>query len=91
MIKTDEIPTFFREIRRVLKPGGRCCIIAMSAKKKSVMMKLYSAARLVFPKTFSCRPIYAEIFLKLFNFKIKKKKSITLMGIPVEVAVGIKN
>ena len=81
----QEMDALLRECRRVLKPSGRVCVVAMSSQgKRTTMMRLYGWAHARMPKVVDCRPICAAEALCANGFRIKAVKLSSLWGLSVE-------
>jgi len=73
------------EVRRLLKPTGRLCVVAMSAvnpkgvrepfnpptAKKTCATRFYEKCHKWFPRTVDCRPIYAAATLAAAGFAVE--------------------
>ncbi|MEF8811124.1 MAG: methyltransferase domain-containing protein [Bacteroidales bacterium] len=91
LFDTPEIPKVLNEITRVLKSNGRVGVVGMSKEHKpSILLRLYEWAHKKFPKYVDCRPIHLEQTLKDAGFRIDDKKKVNLLGIPMEIVVGLK-
>jgi ubiquinone/menaquinone biosynthesis C-methylase UbiE len=90
LFDTPEIPKFLTECSRVLKPGGRFSVVAVSKMgKDGVIMKTYEWTHKHFPNLVDCRPIYAKAALEAAGFTIKDQR-IETMWVPVEIVLAIK-
>jgi ubiquinone/menaquinone biosynthesis C-methylase UbiE len=88
---TPEIPRVLAQIKKVLKPGGRLGIVAMSKENgKSVFVKVYEWIHNKCPKYLGSRPIYAEQCLIDAGYQIKSKKKIKIFRLPAEITVAIR-
>jgi ubiquinone/menaquinone biosynthesis C-methylase UbiE len=88
---TPEIPTVLAQIKKVLKPGGRLGIVAMSKENgKSVFVKVYEGIHKKCPKYLGSRPIYAEQYLIDAGYQIRSKEKIKIFRLPAEIIVAIK-
>jgi demethylmenaquinone methyltransferase/2-methoxy-6-polyprenyl-1,4-benzoquinol methylase len=92
LFDTPEIQQVLSGIKRVLMVNGRFGIVSLSKKGGSkIVIKIYEWAHRIWPVFFDCRPIYLEESLLDANFKIIKKKSSSMVGLSVELAVAKKN
>jgi len=90
LFDTPAIPKVLAECRRVLKPGGRLTVVALSkVNKRGLVMKVYEWSHKHFPNLMDCRPIYVGEALKAANFQIADSL-IEKMWVPVEIVSGIK-
>ena len=88
---TPEIPRVLAQIKKVLKPGGRLGIVAMSKENgKSVFVKVYEGIHKKCPKYLGSRPIYAEQYLIDAGYQIRSKEKIKIFRLPAEIIVAIK-
>jgi ubiquinone/menaquinone biosynthesis C-methylase UbiE len=91
LFDTPEIPQVLAECRRVLKPGGRMVVVAMSKKGHfNLMTRLYDWAHEKWPAWVDCRPIYVEASLQEAGFNIQKSLTLPMWGLPVEIIVAEK-
>ena len=91
LFDTPEIPVVLEEVKRVLKPGGRAGIAAMSRENgSSLMLRLYEWSHKKWPAYADCRPIYLERSLTGAGYDIRNREILKLFGLPVEIVIAIK-
>lgn len=91
LFDTPEIPAVLKEIKRVLKPGGRIGVVSLSKEVgDSLFIKVYEWAHLKFPRYLDCRPIYAARHIRCSGFEINYKRKEKIFLAPIEMVVGIK-
>ena len=90
LFDTPDIPIVLREIRRVLKPTGKLCVISMprEGRENTTGIKLYEWFHTKFPKYASCRPIYVENSITEAGFKIVDKDIIGLF-FPMKIIIAL--
>jgi ubiquinone/menaquinone biosynthesis C-methylase UbiE len=89
LFDTPEIPVVLGECRRVLRPGGRLCVVAMSKEGGSTLAKgIYERMHTLFPNAVDCRPIYARAALERAGFSIAGAERESIYGLPMEIVAG---
>lgn len=91
LLADDEIPAALAEVLRVLRPGGRLCVVALSrAGEDTLMRRLYERAHVRFPHILDCRPIYVAESLEDAGFEGIRPSRSRLWGLPIETVVGYR-
>ena|GEM_PF-28896 len=90
LFDTPEIPNVLAECQRVLKPGGRLVVVAMSKQgKQGAILKVYEWTHKHFPNLMDCRPIYVRRAVEAAGLKVQEV-DIESMWVPVEIVLAIK-
>ena len=91
LFDTPVIPVVLQQCKRVLKDGGRICVVAMSGSTNpGTMMKLYEWAHRNFEKYVDCRPIFVEQALEDASFNILDTTTLSMWGLPVKIVLAVK-
>ena len=86
LFDTPEIPIVLQECRRVLKRGGRICVVAMSKEGKDrFMIKLYEWIHRRLPGYVDCRPIHARDAIEQAGLRVVECLNDVIWGLPVEI------
>ena len=92
LFDTPEILVVLGECRRVLRDGGRLCVVAMSrVGKRGLMLRLYEWAHDRFPRYVDCRPIYAQAAVQEAGFQAVDATVRSTWGLPVEIVLAQKS
>jgi len=69
-----DIPVVLNEIKRVLKPTGRLCVVSIprEGREDSLGVRVYEWTHRTFQSFASCRPIYVEDSIKRAGYNIIK-------------------
>lgn len=90
LFDTPKLPGVLEEWRRVLKPGGRLAVVALSkVGKQGIVMKTYEWSHKHFPNLIDCRPIYVERAIDAACFTAIEV-SVEHMWVPVEIVLARK-
>lgn len=88
LFDTPEMPKVLAEWRRVLKPGGRLVVVAVSKSgPREMMVKAFEWTHQHFPNLMDCRPIFVAGALEAAGFTIEASE-IQMMWAPVEIVRG---
>jgi ubiquinone/menaquinone biosynthesis C-methylase UbiE len=91
LIDTPEIPVVLGSCARVLKDGGRICVVALSlGDGKSKMVGMYNWFHEKFPKQIDCRPILAKNALETAGFSIVTHDRGSMWRLPVDIVLARK-
>lgn len=89
LFDTPEIPVVLSECRRVLRSGGRICVVAMAkTTKPNATMRLYEWFHEKFPQYIDCRPILVHESLQNAGFRIINVTPFSLLGLRGEIVLA---
>jgi demethylmenaquinone methyltransferase/2-methoxy-6-polyprenyl-1,4-benzoquinol methylase len=87
------IQDLLAELHRVLRPGGRLGVVAMTelaeVERENAATLAYRWLHRHFPHIVDCRPIDARGFLERAGFVIGRAEVLEVFTIPVAILVGI--
>ena len=87
----DEVRPTLAEWLRVLEPGGRLCVVAMSVSRRlNAMERLYAWSARVVPDVIDCRPVDAVLLLEQGGFSLLRTKESTIWGLPLQIVLAEK-
>jgi demethylmenaquinone methyltransferase/2-methoxy-6-polyprenyl-1,4-benzoquinol methylase len=88
LFDTPEIPKVLAECRRVLKPGGRIAVAALSRlHPDGLMTAVFEWTHRHFPNLLDCRPILVSKAIEQAGFQIHKSE-VKMMWVPVEIVLA---
>lgn len=85
LFSASDISLVLQECSRVLKKGGRLCVVGLSKKVTGKMVNFYHYMHFAFPNLVDCRPIYVEETLNANSFQTVIAKDMPLYGLLVEI------
>ena len=88
LFDTPEIPKVLLEISRVLKKGGRLCVVSISKEENNLMVGIYEWFHKHFESIADCRPIYAKESIKAAGYRILSYDTLNLSGLPCEIVIA---
>lgn len=92
LFDTQEIPVVLEEVKRILKPGGKIAVAAMSKKTgESFMVRLYEWVHNRWPEYADCRPIYPEESIKESGYLVTFSKMVKIFGLPLEMVIALND
>jgi demethylmenaquinone methyltransferase/2-methoxy-6-polyprenyl-1,4-benzoquinol methylase len=92
LFDNPEIPVVLSECQRVLRSGGRICVVAMSKKgKPNASTRFYEWFHDKLPKYVDCRPIYVQESLHSVGFHVVEVTEVSLLGLRGEIVLAEKN
>ena len=90
LFDTPDIPKVLAECKRVLRPGGRVVIVAVSkAGKQGLVIQAFEWTHRHFPNLMDCRPIYVSRALQAAGYVVEESLTES-MWVPVEIVRGTK-
>jgi ubiquinone/menaquinone biosynthesis C-methylase UbiE len=92
LFDTPEIPVVLAECRRVLRSGGRICVVAMSKMERpNAITRLYEWLHEKLPQYVDCRPIYVQESIRSAGFHIIDATGLALLGLRGEIVLAEKD
>jgi demethylmenaquinone methyltransferase/2-methoxy-6-polyprenyl-1,4-benzoquinol methylase len=92
LFDTPEIPVVLEEVKRILKPGGRIAVTAMSKKSgESIMVRFYEWIHDRWPEYADCRPIFLENAVIDAGYTVTSGETAKLFGLPIEMVIALND
>jgi ubiquinone/menaquinone biosynthesis C-methylase UbiE len=89
LFSTDDIPVVLGEIRRVLRPGGRLVVVAMSKPPcADWRVRLYEWFHEKYPHYVDCRPIRVREALESAGYCVTDFAEKPMWGLPVAIVMA---
>lgn len=88
LFDTPEIPAVLGECDRVIRDGGRLCIVSLSRRDAGLATSLYEAVHDALPRYVDCRPIYVRRAVRDAGFDVVDATDETMWGLPVETVLA---
>ena len=89
LFDTPEIPRVLDESRRVLRFGGRICIVSLSkAGGRRWLRELYECGHRAFPGLVDCRPIFVQRSMQDAGFRIVDGTRTSVWGLPIDIVLA---
>jgi demethylmenaquinone methyltransferase/2-methoxy-6-polyprenyl-1,4-benzoquinol methylase len=90
LFDTPDIPRVLAQCKRVLRPGGRIVVAAVSKEgEQGLVIRAFEWTHRHFPNLLDCRPIHARQALEAQGLSIEKSR-VESMWVPVEIVRGRK-
>ena len=85
LFDTPDIPRVLAQCQRVLRPGGRVVVAAVSKEgRQGLVLRAFEWTHRHFPNLLDCRPIHVRQALEAQGFSIEQARFET-MWVPVEI------
>jgi ubiquinone/menaquinone biosynthesis C-methylase UbiE len=90
LFDTPDIPRVLAQCQRVLRPGGRIVVAAVSKEgQQGFVLRAFEWTHRHFPNLLDCRPIHARQALEEAGFLVEQTR-VESMWVPVEIVRGSK-
>lgn len=88
----NEMPAAMDECHRVLRRGGRLCMVSLArVERHGLAASVYAALRARFPGLIDCRPIDLSGLLHQAGFTLLETRRGSTWGLPVETVLARRN
>lgn len=89
LFQVSEISIVLEECKRVLKDGGRMCVVSLAKDKPlNIAGKIYEWLHTKFPKMLDCRPIPVQSILTEAGFQVIDHQENRMWGLPVSMTLA---
>jgi ubiquinone/menaquinone biosynthesis C-methylase UbiE len=90
LFDTPEIPLVLGECARVLRHGGRVCVVGLSkGGQQTAALKLYEWCHDRFPEQIDCRPIFVRQAVQSAGLQVSETVRMSLVRLlPVEIVLA---
>jgi len=89
LFNEDDIPRVLGEVRRVLCPGGRLAVVAMSRElHENIMTEIYVWMHRHFPHFVDCQPIAARDWIERARFTVERNERMEIWSLPVAIVLA---
>jgi ubiquinone/menaquinone biosynthesis C-methylase UbiE len=89
LFDTPELPVVLDELRRVVRPGGRVVVVALTTTDPPALMeRAYLVAHRLMPRLADCRPIPLVPLMREAGFHVTEQQRCDIVGIPVDVVAA---
>ena len=91
LFDTPQIPLVLAECRRILRRGGRICVVALSKEgAQGWATRAYEWGHRKWPTVLDCRPIYVGRAAEDAGFSVSLADSVSMAGLAVAVVLARK-
>lgn len=88
LLEAERQRVVLEEIRRVLVPRGRICVVAPTTAASTLIAPLYERLNDVFPRLVDSRPLDVSSVLARAGFEIVRRRLERALIVPVELVVA---
>ncbi|WP_440009327.1 class I SAM-dependent methyltransferase [Halomicrococcus sp. SG-WS-1] len=88
LFDTPDIPVVLRECRRILRPGGRLCVVSLSKRRAGLATGVYERLHTLFPRHLDCRPIFVREAVRDVGFRVQSAEDEEMWGLSIELVLA---